>query len=279
LSANGNGDFGGGINNTGTLTVTNSTFSGNGASGGGGGIFTFSFTVTLANTILANSPSGLNCGSFRKGVSIDNGGNLADDGSCGFTSSTSSVTTTAKLNRGTLANNGGPTPTIALGAGSVAIDYTSTNCPSTDQCGVARPDNGETKCDSGAYEFQGESDLGLANVPANITAEATSASGAPVTYTAPTAADESGDTSTAAVSCAPASGATFALGPTPITCTATDSDDTNSPVSASFTVMVHDTTPPTLHLPANITAAASSPAGAVVSYSASATDLVDGTDL
>ncbi len=39
-----------------------------------------------------------------------------------------------------------------------------------------------------------------------------------------------------------------------------------------------DTTPPTLHLPANMTVNATSPSGAVVPYTATATDLVDGTD-
>jgi hypothetical protein len=41
-------------------------------------------------------------------------------------------------------------------------------------------------------------------------------------------------------------------------------------------VTVRDTTPPLLTLPANITVNATGPTGAVVTYSASATDLVDG---
>jgi hypothetical protein len=42
-------------------------------------------------------------------------------------------------------------------------------------------------------------------------------------------------------------------------------------------VTVRDTTPPVLSLPANITAEATGPSGAAVSYSATATDLVDGS--
>src|SRR5581483_10937458 len=45
----------------------------------------------------------------------------------------------------------------------------------------------------------------------------------------------------------------------------------------SFSVVVRDTTPPSLHLPPGITAVADSGGGAAVSFAASATDLVDGT--
>ncbi|HXI28362.1 MAG TPA: choice-of-anchor D domain-containing protein [Vicinamibacterales bacterium] len=47
--------------------------------------------------------------------------------------------------------------------------------------------------------------------------------------------------------------------------------------TASFSLTVRDTTPPLLALPANIAATATTPAGAVVSFTATATDLVDGT--
>ena len=53
----------------------------------------------------------------------------------------------------------------------------------------------------------------------------------PITVTA-------GAADTAAVTCAPPSGSTFAIGSTKVTCTATDPDNTSSPVSASFTVTV-----------------------------------------
>jgi hypothetical protein len=147
---NGNlaGGDGGGIFNSGSLTVTNSTFSGNTAvtpTQPGGGIFNLG-TATLANTIVANSPSGGDC----FGTITDNGGNFADDGSCDFSQSSSKNNATG-LNLGALANNGGPTQTIALGAGSSAIDFTT--CLQTiDQRGFLRPDDGEPKCDSGAYE-------------------------------------------------------------------------------------------------------------------------------
>ncbi len=56
-------------------------------------------------------------------------------------------------------------------------------------------------------------------------------------YKAPTIADDD-DAAGASVSCTPASGATFPIGSTTVTCTARDPDDSNSPVSASFTVAV-----------------------------------------
>lgn len=55
---------------------------------------------------------------------------------------------------GPLANNGGPTPTHALLAGSPAIDAAG-GCPppATDQRGVARPQG--SACDIGSFESQG----------------------------------------------------------------------------------------------------------------------------
>jgi microsomal dipeptidase-like Zn-dependent dipeptidase len=72
----------------------------------------------------------------------------------------------------------------------------------------------------------------------------------------------------------PAAGPVFPLGTTRVTCSATDA--AGNVGSASFTVTVVDTTPPALTLPGPITAEATSPAGAAVSFSASATDRVDG---
>jgi len=54
---------------------------------------------------------------------------------------------------GPLQDNGGPTPTMALGAGSVAIDAVPAGnlaCPATDQRGVFRPQG--PSCDIGAFE-------------------------------------------------------------------------------------------------------------------------------
>ncbi|HEV7485060.1 MAG TPA: HYR domain-containing protein [Thermoanaerobaculia bacterium] len=112
----------------------------------------------------------------------------------------------------------------------------------------------------------------VVTVAANITKEATSAAGAVATFAAPTATDLV-DGSVAA-SCNRASGSTFPIGVTTVQCTAPDAH--NNTGTASFTVNVRDTTPPVLTLPANITKEATSPSGAVVTFTATSTDIVDG---
>jgi len=79
------------------------------------------------------------------------------------------------------------------------------------------------------------------------------------------------------VTCTPPSGTAFQLDTTTtVQCTASDLHG-NLGV-ADFTVSVVDTTPPTLHLPANFTVSADANCMAVVNYTATATDVVDGTD-
>ena len=104
--------------------------------------------------------------------------------------------------------------------------------------------------------------------PSNITAEATSASGATVTYAIPSAIDKVDGTD--AVSCSPASGSTFALGTTTVTCTASDSHGNTA--HSSFTVTVQDTTPPSVSLTAPSSGATVS--GSSVTLTATASDTV-----
>src|ERR1051326_5328911 len=107
----------------------------------------------------------------------------------------------------------------------------------------------------------------IITVPDYITAEATSAAGAAVDYTVTV------DPADATLNCMPASGSTFALGTTTVNCTATN---INGSSTASFKVTVVDTTPPAVTVPAPITAEATGPNGAAVTYTVSANDLVDG---
>jgi hypothetical protein len=106
----------------------------------------------------------------------------------------------------------------------------------------------------------------------DVTAEATGPNGAAVTYTKPGATDAASTTVT--VDCILPSGSTFALGSTPVNCTATDAHGNTA--GGSFNVIVQDTTAPTLTLPADQTAEATGPSGATVTFSATASDLVDG---
>ena len=148
FSGNSASNSGGGIWNERTMTITNSTLSGNSA-GSGGGVNNRG-TMTFKNSIVADSPSGSNCDNF--GTFTARGANLATDGTCpGFTQVTS-----AQLNLGPLANNGGPTQTHALLFGSSAVDAAA-DCTdvagipvATDQRGVSRPQG--SACDVGAFE-------------------------------------------------------------------------------------------------------------------------------
>jgi hypothetical protein len=108
-------------------------------------------------------------------------------------------------------------------------------------------------------------------LPANIMVEATGPGGATVNYSA--TASDGVDPSVTPI-CAPSSGSTFAIGATPVNCTATD--DAGNTRTGNFTVTVQDTTPPALTLPANMTIEATSPSGAVANFVATANDIVDG---
>jgi hypothetical protein len=116
----------------------------------------------------------------------------------------------------------------------------------------------------------------LISTPTIPAAEATSASGAVVTYAAPTATDAVDGTD--AVTCDKNSGDIFSLGTTTVHCSATDSHANT--VDATFAVEVVDTTAPNITVPADIGGVEStSVAGATVTYTApSAADIVDGTD-
>jgi HYR domain len=121
--------------------------------------------------------------------------------------------------------------------------------------------------DSRGNTASGHFDITLTTIPgtnpADIIAEAAGPDGAHVTFVAGSGEDDNGRPGSGG--CSPASGALFPLGATTVTC-----------ASVSFTVTVVDTTAPALSLPADITAIATGPSGAAVTYTASANDLVDG---
>lgn len=109
-------------------------------------------------------------------------------------------------------------------------------------------------------------------VPADITTEATGPSGAIVNFTAFGTDAVDGDLN---ATCAPASGSTFPLGETTVSCEAVDLSGNTG--SATFKVTVVDTTPPDVVVPPDVQVAATGPGGAVATYGpVTATDLVDG---
>jgi hypothetical protein len=180
----------------------------------------------------------------------------------------------------------------ATGPGGAAVSFSASASDTVDgsvavNCNPASGDTfplGVTIVDCSATDAHGNQASGSFNVavvdttapvltlPDNITKEATGSSGAAATFSALASdiVDEN-----VSVLCDASSGDVFPLGVTTVHCMATD--DHGNTASGSFTVTVQDTTAPDLTLPSNITAEATGPSGAAVSFSTSATDLVDGS--
>jgi hypothetical protein len=160
----GNGGDGGnglgGIQTSSTLTnctvAFNSGVAGPGGAGGhgypdggsgragsaGGGIS----GGAVVNTLLATNAPGGNC----FGAVTDLGHNLSSDATCAFTGPGS--LNNLEPNLAPIADNGGPTLTMALLPGSPAIDAGDTAAaPGADQRGFSRPPG--TAADIGAYEY------------------------------------------------------------------------------------------------------------------------------
>jgi hypothetical protein len=113
----------------------------------GGGLAVINSPLIVRGTIIADSSNGGDVW----GVVTDAGYNICSDGTAGFTA-TGSLTNTDPL-LGPLANNGGPTLTIGLYAGSPALDRIPSGYPPTDQRGVSRPQG--PAAEVGAYEGPG----------------------------------------------------------------------------------------------------------------------------
>ncbi len=111
------------------------------------------------------------------------------------------------------------------------------------------------------------------HLPSNLLVEGNTTGGASVSYSA--TATDAEDASDPATTCAPASGAFFALGATTVHCSATD--DGGLTTTGSFSVTVVDTTAPALSaMPDDVTLTASDPSGATLTYTKpTATDVVD----
>ena len=178
------GTYGGGLYNADTLNVINSTFSGNSTNGHGGGMYELGGTATVTNsTFSGNASSVAGTGGIYSNGSVtlkntivvnntpwncqfaitDGGGNLQFGGinanSCGAT------IPTADPKLGALADNGGPTQTMALGAGSAAVDaavyatcMAAVGAPNYGAGGLDQRGQPRTSvssvCDIGAFERQ-----------------------------------------------------------------------------------------------------------------------------
>jgi predicted outer membrane repeat protein len=148
-----------------TVNVTNCTVSGNTANNHGGGIYVnytiVAGTLFLSNTIVAGNTVTILYG----GADIYNNGVVwADHNLLGDVEGNTVIGTVigtsdniviynAKPLLGPLQNNGGPTQTMALLAGSPAIGHAdNSKAPATDQRGVTRLDVAGEMTDIGAFE-------------------------------------------------------------------------------------------------------------------------------
>jgi hypothetical protein len=176
----------------------------------------------------------------------------------------------------TATDDSGSPPTVSCtppSGSTFPVGQTTVNCTASDGTNTASASFTVTVTfvDAAGPTFSG--------VPSNRVVEANGPSGSVVAYTEPTATDAAEGPKP--VSCNPASGSTFPLGGTTVTCTASDSHGNTS--SASFTVTVVDTTKPNLIVPRDRAVYADTPLGigrsgyGVPSFlsGASATDTVD----
>ena len=126
ISGNSAARFGGGISASGTTTIVNSTIANNtGATGGG--VRNGGFSVTARNTIFAKNTATTTDPDFS-GALTPQGFNLIGNNTgttitpAQFTDQIGTAASPIDPLLGPLQDNGGPTPTLALLAGSKAID-------------------------------------------------------------------------------------------------------------------------------------------------------------
>src|SRR5205823_6198727 len=129
-------------------------------------------------------------------------------------------------------DDGGPVSCVPTSGSSFPIGTTNVTCWVTD------PDDTPNTATAVFPVTVNDTDFTLVGVPADITAVATGPSGTAVTYTSPTALDE--DPNPLPVTCDHASGSTFPVGATTVTCQAVDSDDLGSAFAFFHVTVVPD---------------------------------------
>lgn len=159
---------------------------------------------------------------------------------------------------------GGATISCSAASGSTfALGVTAVTCTATNAFGT----------DTGQFLVEVYDGFAPVLVLHDVTVTATSPAGAVVTFN-PTAIDDVAGS--VPVICAPPSGNTFPIGVTTVTCVADDGHANLATGTFKVTVLEQDTTPPVLML-TNVTAEATSPAGAIVTFTPTAVDETDGS--
>lgn len=117
-----------------------------------GALVTYDANIIVANSILAQNGTVCRVEYNQRHGIYSGGGNAMTNDTTGCDWLVDAKVTRAALALSNLADNGGPTETMALGSTSVAIGAAGedTNCPGLDQRGYARPPG---QCDSGAFEL------------------------------------------------------------------------------------------------------------------------------
>ncbi|HEX5037175.1 MAG TPA: choice-of-anchor Q domain-containing protein [bacterium] len=151
---------GGGVFNVTATNLINATIAGNAATAGdGGGIYTVTSALLTDSLLADNTTGGSGPECAGPGTVTSFGPNWVEDTTgCNITGDSASVLTgDPSLDPAGAADNGGTTQTIALQAGSGAIDAGDNDtCQSTDQRGTTRPQG--AACDLGAFEAVQDAD-------------------------------------------------------------------------------------------------------------------------
>ena len=156
ISGNTAGASGGGVAvwNAYSVTLTNCTVSGNSADGSGGGLKNFFSSVTLINTIVAGNTNSVAAASDISGTVSGSNNLIGTGGSGGLVNGVAgNIVGVANALLAPLGNYGGPTQTMPLLPGSLAINngIGGAGIPVADQRGMGRVG----AVDIGAFESQG----------------------------------------------------------------------------------------------------------------------------
>ncbi|MGJ8669948.1 MAG: choice-of-anchor Q domain-containing protein, partial [Oceanococcus sp.] len=178
-SADGEGLGGAIFNMSGTMDISFSTLAFNTASTDGGAVYNLVYdsvtnrtaaltlvhsilsdSVTAPNDLVSHKPTNTSAGANLGTATVSNTGSIVLQSTLLEDAAALPTFTTDDPLLAALADNGGPTETLALQAGSPALDAAGdcTAVTSVDQRGEPRPEDGDADgvgaCDIGAYEHQ-----------------------------------------------------------------------------------------------------------------------------